>query len=158
MDTKTKEKASQKKSAAENIQENVRSIADVWGFFFNYFECLNTKFRSNIVLKAWNKGATFMTQVNISGIDFSIPVLLKKDGIDEVDLNLGPLSREWTSEQEKNVSSVIFYILIDAKNDLSTTDAITHKAAEKCRLTSHNFLCKVLYRPYQGSRCEQGVK
>ena len=81
-----------------------------------------------------------MTQANTPGIDFVIPVLLKKDDTDEVDLNLGPLSGEWTPEQEKNASNVIRHIFIDAKNDLSMTDATIRKAAEKCRPTSHNFL------------------
>ena len=81
-----------------------------------------------------------MTKANTPVIDFVTPVLLKRDDAKEVELDLGPLSGEWTPEQEKRASSIIGHILIDAKNDLSMTNATIQKAAEKCRPTSHNFL------------------
>src|SRR5271163_82600 len=42
------------------------------------------------------------------------------------------LSVDWTSAEEKRASSVISYVLIDAKNDLSMIYAIIRKAAKKC--------------------------
>ena len=80
-----------------------------------------------------------MTQANTPGIDFVIPILLKNDETDEVELTLGPLSGEWTPEQEKNASRVVSCIFIDSKNALSMTDASIRNAAERCRPTSHNF-------------------
>ena len=146
-DAKTEGKASQKKSAADKIQEKVRTIAD-GSVFFNHFECLNTKLRPSILIKAWNKGAALMTKANTPGIDFVIPVLLKKDDTENVELGLGPLSGEWTLEEEKRASSIIAYILIDAKNDLSMTNATIQKAAEKCRPTNHNFLYHKQSNPF----------
>ena len=89
-----------------------------------------------------------MTQANTPGIDFVIPVLLKKDDIKEVELSLGPISGEWTMEEEKRASCVIGHIFIDSKNILSMSDAAIRKAAEKCRATSHNYLYHTPSNPF----------
>ena len=82
--------------------------------FFNHFITLECPPRPSTLLKAFNRGAAFMTEENTKGVDFIIPVILSND--DTLLSKLGPLFGEWTEEQEAEADKIVSYILIDVKD------------------------------------------
>jgi hypothetical protein len=137
------------KSAAENVPAKCSSLGN-GSIFFNHFICLKTQLRHSCLVKAWNRGAAFMTRANTEGIDFVIPIIMH-DPVGELaagPLNLGPLYGEWSAEQESEASKIISYILIDAKNVTSMSETSASMAAEKCKPSQANFNSHKPMNPY----------
>ena len=87
-----------------------------------------------------------MTRANTKGIDFVIPVMLGEPN--EHKHSFGPLFGQWTLEQEKAASRVVYYVVLDAKNDASLSLNDITLQARKCAPSASNFRFHALMNPF----------
>ena len=120
------------------------SISNGW-VNFNHFISTNTTITPGLLVHGWNRGAAFMTKPRTHGIDLIIPIMLKPD----TELkDRGPLFGPWTQAQHEAASSVLTYIVIDAKNWLSMTDTEIQQNLDKCRPLADNFASHIPVNPF----------